>query len=172
MRDDQVRHTEGCRAHRWEGTTEGRYPGTFMANMVRRVLGGTACCTALLAAAGCASGPVRQVRMTVSCDRLFETAPEGTSVRQEDMPALLNARYVLGQVPRYYEGRRPRRAVLQLLVRADGTVSHGCVLERSGDGRFDSAALQAARAARFRPATVDGEPVAAWVVLPIMLGSR
>ncbi len=59
------------------------------------------------------------------------------------------------------------RAVLKVLVRADGTVGDVLVLVSSGYSALDRAAVDAARGWRFRPATRDGEPVDAWAVIPV-----
>jgi TonB family protein len=58
-------------------------------------------------------------------------------------------RFIAG-LPWLYKRDTSRRAVLQLLVQPDGTVSHGCVRSPSGDAEFDQAALQSAEVARFR----------------------
>lgn len=91
-------------------------------------------------------------------------------VPQADTPRLLNAGDVHRRLTWLYTHEASRRAVVQLLVQPDGTVSHGCVRMPSGDAEFDQAALQSAEVARFRPGYLNGTPVDAWVALPISLG--
>lgn len=53
--------------------------------------------------------------------------------------------------------------VLQVLVRADGSVQDGKIQKSSGFPRLDEAALKhALRAWRFTPGTEDGAPVTTW----------
>jgi TonB family protein len=104
------------------------------------------------------------------CDELAVSAPEGTNVSQSDMPRLLNAGEVHRRLTWLYNRDTSRRALLQLLVRPDGTVSHGCVRTPSGDAEFDQAALKSAEVARFSPGHLNGSPVDAWVTFPISVG--
>lgn len=48
---------------------------------------------------------------------------------------------------------------LEVTVRPDGTVKEARVLEAEPRGYFEAAAVAAARRGRFKPRTVDGEPV-------------
>jgi TonB family protein len=118
----------------------------------------------------CASAPAHPSELVIRCDQLFATAPEGTNVPQSDMPRLLNGDDVYRRVTWLYQREVSRRAVVQLLVQPDGTVSHGCVRTPSGDAEFDQAALQSAEVARFRPAQLNGAAVDAWVTFPITIG--
>lgn len=59
------------------------------------------------------------------------------------------------------------RVVLRVLVLADGTVDRVEVAESSGHPALDRAAVEAARSWQFRPAMRDGEPIAAWAVIPV-----
>ncbi|HET6451905.1 MAG TPA: energy transducer TonB [Spirochaetia bacterium] len=56
---------------------------------------------------------------------------------------------------------------VEVLVRADGTVSGASVTASSGSAALDEAARQAVLHARFSPATQDGVPVDCRVVVPI-----
>jgi len=57
--------------------------------------------------------------------------------------------------------------VLQILVRADGAVAEREVAASSGVPALDQAALRAAAAWRFAPATRDGMPIDAWAIIPV-----
>ena len=127
-------------------------------------------CLASVLLAGCASTPESPAELIPDCEELFATAPEGTAVASEDMPRLLNPGDVHRRLTWLYEEEAERTAVVQLLVQPDGSISHGCVRQRSGDVEFDRAVLEAARTGRFRPAQLHGRPVAAWVVMPMRLG--
>lgn len=59
------------------------------------------------------------------------------------------------------------RVVLRVLVRPDGTVDQVEVAASSGHPELDRAAAEAAQSWQFRPATRDGEPIAAWAVIPV-----
>lgn len=59
------------------------------------------------------------------------------------------------------------RVVLRILVRADGTVGDVDVAESSGHSVLDASAIQASSRWRFQPATRDGEPIEAWVLVPV-----
>ena len=119
---------------------------------------------------GCASAPAAPVELVPDCGELFAEAPEGTTVPVADMPRLLNEGDVQRRLAWLYGKDTSRRAVVQILVQPDGRVSHGCVRQPSGDREFDRAALEAAREARFRPATLAGREVDAWVALPLIAG--
>ena len=119
---------------------------------------------------GCASAPAVPPALVMGCDDLAATAPEGTNVPQSDMPRLLNGGEVHRRLTWLYKPDTSRRAVLQLLVQPDGTVSHGCVRTPSGDTEFDQAALESAEVARFRPGYLNGAAVEAWVTFHISVG--
>lgn len=57
--------------------------------------------------------------------------------------------------------------VLRVLVRADGSVAKIEVTESSGIPTLDAAALRAAPAWKFTPATSNGTPIDAWVIVPV-----
>ncbi len=59
------------------------------------------------------------------------------------------------------------RVVLRVLVQEDGSVAEVRILSPSGNPVFDRAAMEAAAAWRFRPATRDGVPIAAWAIIPV-----
>lgn len=46
-------------------------------------------------------------------------------------------------------------------------VPHDLAVTRSTDARFDTPTMEAVRKLRFRPAMLDGKPVAVWVALPV-----
>jgi protein TonB len=60
------------------------------------------------------------------------------------------------------------RVVLKVLVRADGTVAAVEVAQSSADPALDGAAAAAAWTWRFRPATRDDTPIAAWALVPVV----
>ena len=59
------------------------------------------------------------------------------------------------------------QTTLRLFISDRGTVDTVRVEKTSGYAPFDSAALSGSRELRFRPATRDGKPVAAWFLLPV-----
>jgi TonB family protein len=120
---------------------------------------------------GCASSPSTPRQMVLSCAQLFGSAPEGTMVPRENMPRLRNPGDVQRRLMWINREATARQAVVQLLVQPDGSVSHGCVRQTSGNVTFDRAALEAAKEARFEPAQLEGRPVDAWVVLPLGVGT-
>jgi TonB family protein len=126
---------------------------------------------AWLVVSGCASSPATPMQMVLSCEQLFGSAPEGTIVPREDMPRLRNPGDVQRRLTWLYREETARQAVVQLLVQPDGSVSHGCVRQTSGNAEFDRAALEAAREARFEPAHLEGRQVDAWVALPLSVGT-
>lgn len=62
------------------------------------------------------------------------------------------------------EARVEGTVYVQALVGRDGAVAETIV--RKGDPMLVEAAVQAARASRFRPATANGHAVAVWVMMP------
>lgn len=71
--------------------------------------------------------------------------------------------------PKYPRAARERGmegdSVLKIEVASDGTASSVVVVESSGYDLLDEAAVKAARAARYNPATRDGVPVSATFTL-------
>lgn len=121
-----------------------------------------------LAAAGCASAPRADVHTVLSCDELFEEAPDLAGNRVDSAPQLRNVDAVAHKIEELYKGHESHSSLLQLLVQPDGHVSHGCVYRSSGDRTFDQMILHVGvEWARFRPARRDDEPVAAWVRFPL-----
>jgi TonB family protein len=57
--------------------------------------------------------------------------------------------------------------VLKLLVLADGTVGAVEIVRSSGHQALDAEAVRAGRGWRFEPATRDGRPIEAWVLIPV-----
>ncbi len=62
---------------------------------------------------------------------------------------------------------REGRVVLRILVRADGTVARAEVARSSGQCALDQAAVLAVWSWRFDPATRNGAPIDAWVLIPV-----
>jgi protein TonB len=52
-------------------------------------------------------------------------------------------------------------------IGVDGKVASASIKQSSGFPRLDEACLRAVKGARFKPATEEGKPVAATVILPI-----
>ncbi len=73
--------------------------------------------------------------------------------------------------PAYPEEARRRgeegEVGLRVLVGADGRVARVVVMTSSGHERLDEAAREGARRWRFQPARRGGEPIRAWVELPV-----
>src|SRR2546428_9307652 len=59
------------------------------------------------------------------------------------------------------------KVVLKILVRSDGSVGQVRIVESSGSPVLDDAAARAAAQWMFTPATLDGQPVEAWAMIPI-----
>ncbi len=57
--------------------------------------------------------------------------------------------------------------VLRVLVRRDGSVAQAEVMRSSGVPALDAAALRSAATWNFTPATRDGTPIEAWVLIPV-----
>jgi periplasmic protein TonB len=56
---------------------------------------------------------------------------------------------------------------VEMQIGADGRVASSAIKQSSGFPRLDEACLRAVKGARFKPATEEGKPVAATVILPI-----
>lgn len=61
---------------------------------------------------------------------------------------------------------------LEVEVLADGRVGRITILQRADSPKLDEAAVEAVRQATFTPATVDGRPVAATVIVPVRFELR
>jgi TonB family protein len=91
----------------------------------------------------------------------------------EAPPALLNASEVQRQLSRRYPGDLrdagvTGEAVLRFRIRADGTVDpYSIEIASATLAPFGDQAALVAETMRFRPAELDGRPVAVWALLPI-----
>ncbi len=96
-----------------------------------------------------------------------ETSPAGEHVRETlpvERAAVVQAPCAIGRIePAYPRSARRKghegRVSLDLTISPDGTVSSADVADSSGFKELDSAALSAARKAKFSPATEDDRPV-------------
>lgn len=81
-------------------------------------------------------------------------------------------RAVVRRQPQYPYRARQRRIEgtvrVRFLVQADGAVSQITILESDPPEVFDQAVLDAVGGWRFEPGMLGGEPVAAWMVTPIV----
>lgn len=59
--------------------------------------------------------------------------------------------------------------IVRMRVSAAGTVDSVRIARTSGYGPFDRAMLDVARSARFKPGTIDKQPVPMWVELPLFV---
>ena len=62
---------------------------------------------------------------------------------------------------------REGRVVLRILVLADGSVARAEIARSSGQNGLDQAAVMAVWSWQFAPATRDGTPIDAWVLVPV-----
>jgi TonB family protein len=132
---------------------------------------------AVLAAAAAATSPARAQAAgepragagTAAADTAF--AYELSAV--DEQPELLNAadvaRLTEHNYPREMKRRRETGTVaMRILVRRDGVVDSAHVsVEYESQPGFADAAVRVARAMRFKPARVDGQPVSVWVLIPV-----
>jgi TonB family protein len=107
---------------------------------------------------------------TLDCGELATWEAEGS----HEPPALLNREEVL---QRLAEGLSDPpagtlRALVDMRVTRTGSVDRACVVESSGYGPFDRAAVEAAFLLRFRPGTTDGEPRSVSIRLPFAVNVR
>lgn len=58
--------------------------------------------------------------------------------------------------------------VLRLLINRRGTVDSALIVQTSGHGSLDSAALASAKRLRYKPAAQGGTPVQVWGRLPVV----
>lgn len=83
-----------------------------------------------------------------------DTAPVATTMPQPAYPEAARKAGIEG------------KAILEVTVGADGAVLGANLVESSGIGSLDTAALQAVATAQFTPATRAGKPVEAKVTVP------
>lgn len=89
---------------------------------------------------------------------------QGGENRLTHLPQLLNLSALSAILERFYpqkarEEGREATVVLDIHLGADGAIA-GVEVVRSADPDFDDAAVRAAKLLRYRPAYVDGQPVA------------
>jgi protein TonB len=96
-----------------------------------------------------------------------------------DAPPIIDAQsvgYVVPPVPRYPPASRRAREEGEVLVRVligiDGRPNEVRILRSSGHARLDDAAIEAVRAALFRPYVADGRARAAYVRVPVEFALR
>jgi hypothetical protein len=94
----------------------------------------------------------------------------------ETSPSLLNqdeiSTALWSEVPRELRGT-PKRVVLRMRVDTDGFVYPGDVdVMESPDPALSAAVIRLVPRMRFTPATVNGRPVRAWVLLPLEFGAE
>jgi TonB family protein len=82
-----------------------------------------------------------------------------------------------GQVPIDYplllwDQDKEGETVLRVRVTDVGSVDSVELLQSSGFGAFDSAAVTGARSLRFTPARRDGERIAVWAEVPVYFSKR
>ncbi len=107
-----------------------------------------------------ASEPPRREPVLTPPQVLSQTPPEYPSGGYR---VALNRTSLTPQIVEAAEGR----VILRLLVLADGSVDHVEVVVSSGHEVLDQTAVAAAKTWRFAPATRDGQPIEAWVVVPV-----
>ena len=96
-----------------------------------------------------------------------------------DAPPMLDAQvvgYLVPPAPRYPPASRRAREEGEVLVRVlidiDGRPNEIRILRSSGHARLDDAAVEAVRAALFRPHVADGRARAAYVRVPVEFALR
>jgi len=98
-------------------------------------------------------------------------APPAPSVLPKTIPATA-VQYLDPPAPVYPALSRRLGESGQVLVRVEidttGRASHTQLLRSSGHRRLDESALAAVRAARFKPYTENGVPLAVWSTVPIV----
>lgn len=95
-------------------------------------------------------------------------AGQGGPTRPAEPMHTLRPEYPPSAVRRGHEGR----VVIAAHVTAGGRVDQTRVVTSSAHASLDAAARRAVRAARFRPALMDGEPVESWVNVPVRFALR
>lgn len=108
-----------------------------------------------------------------------QVAAPPTRNANADTPPVLDAQsvgYLVPPAPRYPPASRRAREEGEVLVRVlidiDGRPSEIRILRSSGHPRLDDAALEAVRAALFRPYVADGRARAAYVRVPVEFALR
>jgi TonB family protein len=89
----------------------------------------------------------------------------------ERMPTMLNARTLRDAMYREYpewlkSAQSRATVVVRMRVSPEG-IPGEVVIKSSTSPEFNEASLRAVRVVRFRPAALDGRPVAVWVELPL-----
>ena len=119
-------------------------------------------------------------------DRLAAAADSAGNVSEEELmreprpsrysraPRLTNLEQVQRLLMRLFPKSLKRaggeaRAMVWLFINQQGEVLRSVIRETSGHAEVDSVALAASRTMRFRPAELQGRPVAVWVVQPVRL---
>jgi periplasmic protein TonB len=103
-----------------------------------------------------------------------ETAPAAQATRAESAPISpphLNANYLDNPAPAYPAQSRSEgeqgKVLLRVLVNAHGGAEQVDIRRSSGYSRLDEAARIAVRQWKFVPAQQSGQPLSAWVLVPI-----
>ena len=94
-------------------------------------------------------------------------------VQHSRTPIAMDPRHPLHIGEEYYPDASKRageegRCIVQMTVKADGTVANEAVQQSSGFPRLDEACLKGVHGQRMKPATEDGKPVDTTVSLPIV----
>jgi hypothetical protein len=90
--------------------------------------------------------------------------------RRERKPEILNQRELSRYLATWVLGDRrpaPSRLVLAGVVTRSGRGIAPEVVQSSGDPELDAFVLELFRMFKFRPASVDGSPVDAWMIIPV-----
>jgi TonB family protein len=100
-----------------------------------------------------------------------DTAPAYEMDIVERQPVVLNQRVLQEAMNREYPpgaraAMRAARVVVRMRVSPEGRPTQADIVS-STDPEFNAASLHVVRVLRFRPAALDGRPVAVWVALPL-----
>ena len=112
-----------------------------------------------------------------AADPLADLMRESTFTPFTVRPDLVNETAVMRALEREYP-RTLRDAGIggtvnvRFFIDAEGVVRRVLVANPSGHERLDSAALRVARVFRFTPALDEGEPVPAWIAIPVTFQTR
>ncbi len=107
-----------------------------------------------------ASDPIKKINYTVTMER-----PPGESATVDKSPALIKAAapvYPQKALDNKLEGR----VVVEVLVDKNGGAKDEFVVE-TDNAIFNESALEAVGRFHFSPGTVNGQPIPAWVSIPI-----